>query len=725
MKKLLTFLTLLPLFGTFPALQAAAAESCIGSACEVRFDYTGAQQQHIIPAAAKNIQIELHGAQGGKGGGAGGQTSATLPDDLEGRIFVLVGGAGSSQALAPGGFNGGGQAGSAHGDEGSGGGATDIRSTLALVDRLVVAGGGGGTGGWSGAQGAPGGGLVARDGDSGQGGGGKGGSQSEGGLAGSSNGGFRGTGGSFGHGGVGGISVAAGGGGGGSGWYGGGGGGADIDNCCSDGGGGGGGSSYAYSSASNVVHQIGTNFGNGYAILRYEIELSVVSTDLVQLSPNSFELSIEFNQSVALEAANFDAPAECDLNLVTDTQLFWRAIISDCDIAVGTLNFHGSNSPVGAQLPSLPMLFEITMDRSGPVLMQEFEFRRVGNANPSVAIEVHDAATELLASDFQVDGCETWNLQGSSSNLNLHLVDCADGEIRVTLPALILQDALGNLGPLQQMQWLIELDTQGPELTLTTSEVISADAGYEFSITMLSSEQLENQIAPIIDLGETDCRANQAGNNLNFTECKPGSVLVLVAANSLRDDLMNSGPKLNQAITVEILAPPPQAPEPVVIAPVIPEIALPTVPTSQPAIVETPVFEVVDPAPVVQLPDPIGEFVPIEDSLDPEQSAVNGGLVSNEPKEPIRESGPASQVRVSTDSLLELEPAEKTLGFSAPLSQPQQRPEDGNVQTVFLPEKPEENRGQGTWAIPLWILFGLFAVALASGGMLFRRVSEK
>jgi hypothetical protein len=163
----------------------------------------------------------------------------------------------------------------------------------------------------------------------------------------------------------------------------------------------------------------------------------------------------------------------------------------------------------------------------------------------------------------------------------------------------------------------------------------------------------------------------------------------------------------------------------VIIAPVIPEIKLPTVPTSQPVSVETPVFEVVDPTPVVQLPDPIGEFVPIEDSLDPEQSAVNGGLVSNEPKEPIRESGPASQVRVSTESLLELEPAEKALGFSAPLSQPQQRPEEGTAQTVFLPEKPEETRGQGRWAIPLWILLGLFAVALASGGMLFRRVSEK
>ena len=43
--------------------------------------------------------------------------------------------------------------GNGHGDQGSGGGASDLRTSTNLGDRVVVAGGGGGTGGWIG--GAP------------------------------------------------------------------------------------------------------------------------------------------------------------------------------------------------------------------------------------------------------------------------------------------------------------------------------------------------------------------------------------------------------------------------------------------------------------------------------------------------------------------------------------------------------------------------------------------
>ena len=240
------------------------------NAVSTTFSFTGAQQTYTLPSGVSSLQFDLYGASGGRGG-AGGRVTGTLSSISGGVLYIYVGGQGTEGATAPGGFNGGGATTGNRGNEGSGGGATDIRmSGTSLNNRVVVAGAGGGSGGYAGAPGGMGGGLIAEGGGSGQGGGGGGGTQTAGGSAGYSNGGSPATSGSFGIGGTGGFSWNAGGGGGGGGWYGGGGGGPDDNSCCSDGGGGGGGSSYARSDiTSNVVHTQGVRTGDGEAILSY------------------------------------------------------------------------------------------------------------------------------------------------------------------------------------------------------------------------------------------------------------------------------------------------------------------------------------------------------------------------------------------------------------------------------------------------------------------------
>ena len=235
------------------------------------YNYTGSEQTYTVPAAAAEVQFDVYGAAGARGG-QGGRTQgimnmAEVPGGST--LYVYVGGAGSQGVTAAGGYNGGGRAGGNRGNEGSGGGGSDIRfGGNTLDDRIVVAGGGGGGGGYSGASGAAGGGLTANSGASGQGGGGGGGTQTAGGGAGYSNGGSAATAGSFGQGGQGGTSWNAGGGGGGGGWYGGGGGGGDDDDCCADGGGGGGGSSYASAThTSNETLSIGGRSGHGVVTL--------------------------------------------------------------------------------------------------------------------------------------------------------------------------------------------------------------------------------------------------------------------------------------------------------------------------------------------------------------------------------------------------------------------------------------------------------------------------
>jgi hypothetical protein len=243
------------------------------------FKYTGSVQAFKVPKGVTQLSVV---ARGGEGAGFSvypstgtpgrpGRLSAIIPVSPGEKLYVFVGGSG-----ADGGFNGGGAGPNTSRSRYSGnagGGASDVRlGGPGIVNRIIVAAGGGGAGQailtYDTDYGGNGGGLVGKPGGgagaSGVGGrGGQGGTQSEGGAGGaggsttsgclrgrSGGGGDLGFGG---NGGSGGGQNAGGGGGGGGGYYGGGGGGGGGANYyCSfpvQGGGGGGGSSYVEPSA--------------------------------------------------------------------------------------------------------------------------------------------------------------------------------------------------------------------------------------------------------------------------------------------------------------------------------------------------------------------------------------------------------------------------------------------------------------------------------------------
>jgi len=120
-----------------------------------RLDYTGGAQT-FTTLCGGTYQIEVWGARGSgfNGGYAKGNVNLNGGQVLN----IFVGGMGSGGTgtgnIIPGGYNGGGNAwGYNDGNNGSGGGATDIRvGGTALVDRIMVAGGGGG---YVGANGFP------------------------------------------------------------------------------------------------------------------------------------------------------------------------------------------------------------------------------------------------------------------------------------------------------------------------------------------------------------------------------------------------------------------------------------------------------------------------------------------------------------------------------------------------------------------------------------------
>jgi len=209
------------------------------------FSYTGAVQTWTVPDCVSAVTVEAWGAAGGDSavgvgsGGLGGYATGELTVTPGDTLYIYVGGQGDDHGT--GGFNGGGDAGVK--DSAGGGGATDIRTSTSLSDRVIVAAGGGGaayesawstgwTVTWGACNGGDGGGTVGLDGGYWQSScqGGTGGTQT---AAGNANG-------AFGLGGDASTSSDGDMGGGGGGWYGGGAGGY----CTGYNGCGAGGSSY-------------------------------------------------------------------------------------------------------------------------------------------------------------------------------------------------------------------------------------------------------------------------------------------------------------------------------------------------------------------------------------------------------------------------------------------------------------------------------------------------
>lgn len=202
--------------------------------------YSGSAKSITLPKG--QYQLECWGAQGGNGtnntsqsGGKGGYSKGIITLNKKTNLYLYTGGQGlngttynSNGATTTGGFNGGGST-TSIGNRGSGGGGTDIRIAVdSLYARVLVAGGGSGSSGYTSLAGFAGGGISGKtynNQDSSNGGDwyGGGGSQTQGGAANTSYSNYA-TAGNFGQGGnYNSGSNTYGGSGGGGGWYGGGG----------------------------------------------------------------------------------------------------------------------------------------------------------------------------------------------------------------------------------------------------------------------------------------------------------------------------------------------------------------------------------------------------------------------------------------------------------------------------------------------------------------------
>ena len=465
---------------------------CNEGTCWVTFDYSGDSFIWTPPSKINSLHFDVYGAQGGRSGGKGGSVSgdfAVIPSMLH----VYVGGMGSSSNSAPGGFNGGGTSGNGHGDQGSGGGASDLRISPNLSDRVVVAGGGGGTGGWIGGAGGPGGLTIASAGTKGSPSGtaGGGGTQLAGGVGGLGVTSGNGTAGTLGVGGIGGSpSVAGGGGGGGGGgFYGGGGGGGDTVSGGLDGAGGGGGSSFAtLALTSSVVHQAGVRTGNGQVVLRYTFAPTVTSFALTSSATSktgSATYLLVFDQLVYdLDAFDFKlagTASGCSVaNPIGDGYRF-QVEVTGC--SSGTLNLSlrplavigATSGPTNETLA----VGSVTVDNQPPKFTLTAPATPTNNATLTFQLKSVEAFNKPSASAFEVSGsnCSLGTiLMVDNSSAEIKVIGCQSAaNVQLKLFANQITDVAGNVGPTENLisgDVLVDLDPP----SVTSNHLVSTVA---------------------------------------------------------------------------------------------------------------------------------------------------------------------------------------------------------------------------------------------------------
>jgi hypothetical protein len=435
--------------------QAYVSQTCQDQFCTAWFSPMGSVQTWNPPINAINMSFEAFGAEGGKNGGLGGKVSGdfrTIPSTL----YVAVGSAGKTGNSVAGGFNGGGRSGSGSYVEGSGGGASDIRTGLEIESRIVVAGGGGGNGAGNTLPAGAGGALFASAGQDGQAKAGGGGSQVAGGAGGLANGsGTSGTAGALSLGGNGGSSDLYGGGGGGGGYYGGGGGGSDSDGCCLDAGGGGGGSSFANSMyIANVAHTPGTKSGNGLVKIQYTLLPLIHSITTQQTLTNQSELNFQIQLN-----AYFPNFAARHISITGDTEGCEPGQLSGSGLV---FNYTLSNCGDGQIGISIPENSISEPEYSGPETSYSSEVVTVDRTSPEV-LDMHNTASELVIFLSEpVLSIQDENLEfisGSSGctlgtiatedfqTFSAPLLGCEGIGYSVSIAANAISDAAGNFGP--------------------------------------------------------------------------------------------------------------------------------------------------------------------------------------------------------------------------------------------------------------------------------------
>jgi hypothetical protein len=299
------------------------------------------------------------------------------------------------------------------------------------------------------------------------------------------------------------------------------------------------------------------------------------SEEIAGLSAEDFLLSNPSCQVVELEIDGNSATAS----------------ITECESGEVSVTLSAFSFGLQEQGPAEDVFALTTFDGDGP----SFAFTTVpfttSESRASVGFEISDQLS-LIAENFQVDGCEVWQVVEES----LELENCETGEVAVRLAANSLTDSWGNQGPLEDVTFEFLVDQISPTANWREA-IITGDGPFVYRSTLQFSEPV------VISEGALNIATNVPCASSSTIEERAISVEVecgyaemtwtfTPGAQDLYGNLMAVEPLVLEIINLE-----PQVPqEPPT------ESVTPIIPVPQPEVLpETPV----DQLPIGLTPDPV------------------------------------------------------------------------------------------------------------------------
>lgn len=542
-----------------PSLATALTPSCPELDCSIRIQFTGQTQTWVVPAGSGNFRIELAGAAGG---GEHGGSGALIKADLKvapGQVLEFrIGGAGKRGDNAPGGYNGGGRAGSGAIAAGSGGGMSQLFLDSAAV---LVAGGGGGAGGGTA------GGAAGMEGEAGANGkystGGGGGQAFSGGQAGQSGRvSQEATRGQAGEGGAGAsMQLAVPGGGGGGGYFGGGGGGAAYSSCCHQGSGGGGGSSYADSRYLSNVEAGRAPIGSGYAVVRYQLFPEVASHSWTPVNSGSGELRVDFTLPVGSVRLDRVALVGCQQVLAApigpSPSKSWKFTLKSC--AGQSLSFilrsqaAAATTSSGATTSGPSSDWKIALAFNATPTKLKFQGANLFKTSTAAILLVSDS--ELVGfsgSDFRTSGCAAPTVRATAAGKEITLLNCRDGQNSLRLLSGSVSDASGNSLPSGDLTFSFRVDLKPPQANLRLSE-LDSEAG-SARVELILTEPVGSPLIVLQrQLKAANCRSDWLERSqllfIGNISCK-AAITLTVPQDSLTDAAGRTGPATAVSLTL-------------------------------------------------------------------------------------------------------------------------------------------------------------------------------
>ena len=584
-------------------LASNVTEVCDGADCTMQVSFSTASVTWRVPSAAGNLRIELAGASGGgERGGSGALIRASLSIAPGDSLELRLGGVGRRGNDAPGGYNGGGNAGSGMGQAGSGGGMSQVFLGSEASEPILVAGGGGGAGGGAGVSGGAAG-LLGVSGSNGKNSTGGGGGQSNRGGTGGESGGVQAeaTSGEAGLGGTGAsLQLGSAGGGGGGGYFGGGGGGSSYEGCCHPASGGGGGSSFLdVRYVSNPEFSFAPQ-GSGFAIIRYQLLPSVISHSWQQLDARSGELRLNLSQPISKIHSAKVTISGCTLLAATPLNSTpaksWKLSLSDClsqapkvRIAPGALESAGSASgPIFGPAVEYDLQMQLNI---APAKLKLLSPGISTNSTVKVLLSSDSKISGLNSSDISAAGCDSIAVRSNSTGYEVALHGCRDGRHALRLAAGSVVDAQGIASPPADMSLVFWVDLLAPRASLTLLEMDQDArlARVELSLSETVSDPLRQLESQLTDLGcQSNWKTSSATKYSGAVSCDV-PVTLSIAANSLTDRVGRSGPESMITVRLDFRPLTQGAAEDSFAIP--PWIAVGAPPSSEPERIESPIEE--------------------------------------------------------------------------------------------------------------------------------------